>query len=170
MNEKKLKRFDLSYFKGKDNFEEDGTQNYLVFQPMYRYFQRIAGVGQINYIYFCKSNGLSDEKINSITTANYRITPELSHYDTKARVKFSGSYLKQDNATYSHGTIVNIYSVYEISKNYNISTYPTLENCLFGAVSLTKHVDIDQYKILDMVLDLIEKGSFHLVVMDLVEM
>ena len=33
-----------------------------------------------------------------------------------------------------------------MSKNYNISSYPTLENCLFGAVSLTKNVDIDQYK------------------------
>ena len=40
--------------------------------------------------------------------------------------------------------IVNIYIVYEISKNYNIRSYPTLENCLFGAVSLTKHIDIDQ--------------------------
>ena len=30
-----------------------------------------------------------------------------------------------------------------MSKNYNISSYPTLENCLFRAISLTKHVDID---------------------------
>ena len=88
---------------------------------------------------------MSDEKINSITTSNYSITPELSRYGTKSRVKFNGSCLKQDKAMYSHRTIVNIYIVYEISKNYN-SSYPTLENCLFGAVSLTKHVDIDQYK------------------------
>ena len=27
----KLKTFDLSYFIGKNHFEEDGTQNYLVF-------------------------------------------------------------------------------------------------------------------------------------------
>ena len=32
------------------------------------------------------------------------------------------------------------------SKNYNISSYSTLENCFFKAVSLTKNVDIDQYK------------------------
>ena len=31
---KKLETFDLSYLGGKDYFEEDGTQNYLVFQPM----------------------------------------------------------------------------------------------------------------------------------------
>ena len=30
---KKLKTFDSSYFIGKSHFEEDGTQNYLVFQP-----------------------------------------------------------------------------------------------------------------------------------------
>ena len=36
--------------------------------------------------------------------------------------------------------------MYEISRNYNISSYPTLENCLFGAVSLTKIADTDQYK------------------------
>ena len=64
----------------------------------------------------------------------------------KQEQKFSGSCLKQDKATYYHGKIVNIYIVYEISKNYNISSYPSLENCLFGAASLTKHVDIDQYK------------------------
>ena len=41
---------------------------------------------------------------------------------------------------------MNIYIVYEIRKNFNNSSYRTLENCLFGAVSLTKHVDIDQCK------------------------
>ena len=33
MNLKKLKTLDLSYFIGKSYFEEDGLQNYLVFQP-----------------------------------------------------------------------------------------------------------------------------------------
>ena len=36
---KKLKTFSLSYFRGKSHFEEDGTQNYLVFQPINRYFK-----------------------------------------------------------------------------------------------------------------------------------
>ena len=31
---KKLKTFDSSYFIWKSHFEEDGTQNYLVFQPL----------------------------------------------------------------------------------------------------------------------------------------
>ena len=63
---KKLQKFDSSYFRGQSHFEEDGTQNYLVFQPMYRYFKRVV-TG--NYIYFWKSKGFFDEKINSITTS-----------------------------------------------------------------------------------------------------
>ena len=35
---KKLKTFDLGCFIGKSRFEEDGAQNYLVFQPIRRYF------------------------------------------------------------------------------------------------------------------------------------
>ena len=38
----KLKSLDSSYFIGKSHFEEDGTQNYLVFQPINRYFKVIA--------------------------------------------------------------------------------------------------------------------------------
>ena len=126
---KNLKIFYLNYFGVKNHFEEDGTQNYLVFQPMQKYFEMISGVGSGNYIYFWKSKGLSDERINSNTASNHNITAKLSYYGTKAIVKFSGSCLKQDKATYNHETIVNIYIVYEISKNYNISSYPTLENC-----------------------------------------
>ena len=59
---------------------------------------------------------------------------------------FSGSCLKFDKITYVHGKIVNISIVYEINKNYNLSCYPTLENCLFVAVRLTKNVDIDEYR------------------------
>ena len=56
----KLKTFDSSYFIGKSHFEEDGTQDYLVFQPMYRYFKQIAGVGNDSYIYYWQFKGLSD--------------------------------------------------------------------------------------------------------------
>ena len=67
---KKFKTFDSSYFIGKSHFGEDGTQNYLVFQPMYRYFNRTAGVGNDNYIYYWLSKRLSAEKFNYIRTPN----------------------------------------------------------------------------------------------------
>ena len=86
----------------------------------------------------------SDEKMNSIKTPNHSITPNLDYYGTKTRVEFNGSCLKQDKVTFNHGKVVNIYIVYEISKSINIRNYPTLENCLFGLVSLTKNADIDR--------------------------
>ena len=88
-----------------------------------------TGVGNDNYIYYWKSKGLSDKKINFIKMPNYGITPNSIYYGTKTRVEFNGSCLKQDSVTFDHGKVVNIYIVYEISKNINISDYPTLENC-----------------------------------------
>ena len=54
-------------------------QNYLVFQPIQKYFKRIVNVGNDNYVYYWKSKGLSDETINSIKTSDYEITPYLSY-------------------------------------------------------------------------------------------
>ena len=93
-----------------------------------------------------KSKGLFDENITSPVTNYYKLNPKLSYFGTKTRVEFKRSCLKQDRITYDHGKIVNTYIVYEISKNYNIISYPTLENCLFGAVSLAKNADIGKYK------------------------
>ena len=93
---------------------------------MYRYFKRVAGVGSGNYIFFWKSKGLSDEKINSINASNYSITP-----------KFNGSCLKQNKITYNYGAIINICIFEELSSNLNNFDF-ALENCLFGAVKLTK--------------------------------
>ena len=76
---KKLKIFDSIYFLGKNHFEKDGTQNYLVFQPIRRYFN-IVNANDNNNILSWKSKGLSDEKINSIKTTDYGLTPYLDFY------------------------------------------------------------------------------------------
>ena len=127
---------------------------------MNKYFKRIIVVGNGEYIYFWKSKGLSDERINSIAASNYSITLSLDYLGAKMRVKFNKSFLKQDKITYNNGKIVNIYIVYEINKNYNNSSYPTLKNCLFGTVSLTKHADIDEYKYSGYGIGFDRKGTF----------
>ena len=138
----KRKTFDSSYFIRKGYFVEDGTQNYLVFQPLNRYFK----IGNSDYILSWKSKGLSSESITPPSEPNNFLNPSLNYLGTKIRVRFSGSCLKQDKITYTHGKIVNIYIVYEINKKDNtIISDPTLENCLFGAVTLTKNVNIDKY-------------------------
>ena len=117
---------------------------------MYRYFKRVSVVRTGNYIYFWKSKGLSDENITAPTRSDYSLNPQLGYLGNKTRVEFKGSCLKQDKITYTHGKIVKIYIVYEISTNFNIiqhfHSYSTLDNCLFGAVSLAKKADVDRYK------------------------
>ena len=61
------------------------------------------------------------------------------------RVKFTGSCLKQPKSSHTHSNIVNIYIVYELSALGSNNSNPTLKNCLFGAVTLTKNTDIDKY-------------------------
>ena len=98
---KKLQTFDSSYFRGKSHFvDNNGTQNYLIFQPIDGYFKRIIGAGCGEYIYFWKSKGLSDERVNSLTASYYSINPNLSYYGNKISIKFNGSCLKQDKITY----------------------------------------------------------------------
>ena len=65
------------------------------------------------------SKGLSNESITPPSAANNFLTPSLNYLGTKIRVKFSGSCLKQDKVTYTHGKLVNIYIVYEINKTDN---------------------------------------------------
>ena len=136
----------MSYFRGKSHFEEGGTQNYLVCQPINWYFEMIASVVNGHHSYYWKSKRLTDERINSIKTCGYGITPYLSYYNIKKiRVGFDGGCLKQDQGIIPLKGIVNIYIVYEITNNFNISDYPTLKNYLFQAVKLTKNVDIHKY-------------------------
>ena len=151
---KNLKTFDLSYFTGKS--EVDGTQNYLVFEPIQRYFKRIVGAEDDKHIYYWKSKGLSDERINSIKTSDYGITPHLSYYDNKKiGVKFDRGYLNQDRPAIIHLGITNIYIVYEITANFNVISYSTLK-----ALTLIN---------VDILVDLIDMGIFHFLALDSAE-
>ena len=140
MNE--IKTFDSGYFIGKSHFEEDGTQNYLVFQPLNKYFKVIAST---NYVSSWQSEGLSDETIKPPAMSDYSLNPKVSYYGAKARLEFRGSFLKQDKSTFNHGKIVNSYIVYKLDKIY-VKAHHTLVNCLFRAVSITKNADIDKSK------------------------
>ena len=117
---KKLKTFYSSYFRRKSHFEEDGTQNYLVLQPMYSNFfkQLIILIIFISW----KSKGFSD-------------FPALSYLNAKTREEFRGTCLKQDKITCSYGKIVNIYMVYELAGFSSHSDDPTLRT------NETRHIE-----------------------------
>ena len=120
---KKLKTFDSRYFIGKNRFEEDGTQNYLIFQPLNKYFIVIAN---IDYVSSSKSKGLSAETVKPPTTSDNSLTPAVSYYGTKMRVKFNGSCLKQPKTSYTHGKVVKINIVYELGASSSQNNDPTL--------------------------------------------
>ena len=88
---KKLKTFDSSYFIGKSHFEKDGTQNYLVFQPMSKYSKLITNTLSI---LSWQSKGLSNENIDPPTTS---LSPSINYVGNKISVKFTGNCLKQSN-------------------------------------------------------------------------
>ena len=75
----KLKTFVSSYFRGKYDFDVDGTQNCHIFQPISKYL-KVAYVNDVNYILSWKSRGLNDIKIESIKTNNYLLNPRMDHY------------------------------------------------------------------------------------------
>ena len=141
----KLKTFDQSYLIGKSHFEEDGTPNYLLFQPINRYF-KVNTITNVDYVSSWKSKALSAESIKPPTTSDNSLTPELNYYGSKTRVKFNGSCLQQSNILYTHSAIVNIYIGYELGASGSHDNDPTLKNYLFGAVSLAKNADIDKCK------------------------
>ena len=138
----KLKTFDSSYFIGKSHFEEDGTQNYLVFQPINRYFKLIANT---LYISSWKFKGLSAETIKPPSTPDNSLTPLIDYVGNKIRLKFSGNCLKQPKLQYTHGATVNICIVCELGASGSNGNNPTLKSCLFGALTLTKNADIEKY-------------------------
>ena len=123
---KKLKTFGLGYFIGKSHFEEeDDVQNYLVFQPIRRYFAIIVNA---KYISSWKFEGLSDETITPYVTSDNSLTPLIDYYGSKIRVKFNKSCLKQSNKlTYDYGCKVNIYIFHELRGSSSNNSDPTLK-------------------------------------------
>ena len=102
-------------------------------------------IANTDFVSSWKSKGLSAESIKTLATSDNSLTPTLSYYGTKTRVKFHGSCLKQPKGSFDHKTIVNIYIVYELGASTSNSDDPTLRNCLFDTATLTKNADIDKY-------------------------
>ena len=107
---------------------------------MYRYFKLNSNT---LYVLSWQSKGLSNENIDPPNTS---LSPLIDYVGNKIRVKFTGSCLKQLNKiSYTHKTIIHIYIVYDLGASTSNDNDPTLKNCLFGAVTLTKDADINKY-------------------------
>ena len=76
-----LKTFDLIYKYGKSYFEEDEKPNYLIFQPLNKYFK--LNIHYLSYVSSRTSKGFSDESIKPLTTSNNSLTPIINYYGPK---------------------------------------------------------------------------------------
>ena len=85
----KLQATDLNYFRGKSHLElRWHAKSFFV---LIRYLKN----GNIDDISVWKSKGLSDESIKPPTAFNKSLAPAINHINTKSRVKFILTCLKQ---------------------------------------------------------------------------
>ena len=132
-----------SYFRAKNYIDEDGTQNYLVFQGVCKYFEDVDASKTIIKFHANSwiSKGLSDEKISSVSGFK---RPFIEYTNARIKLKFDESILRQKLST-SLGLIANYYIVCKLNPRTN-SSKMVLENCLFGKIKMTKNADTDKYK------------------------
>ena len=178
---------DLSYYLGKQYLDEGSDKqnylvflpvrkyfklnSYLVFLPMRKYFKLNSVVDTIDCILSWQSKGLSNKSIKRPTTTNNSLTQELNYYGTRTKIKFTKSCLKQPSHIFTHKKVVNIYIVYELAASSSHNSDPTIKNCLFGAVTLTKYADIEKYKHFGYGIGFDRRYQvFHFLVVDLVKM
>ena len=127
----------MSYFGGKCHYKDNGTQNYWLFQPTYRYFRKI---GNTNHISAWKSKEVFDESIKSHATSDNNLVLSLNYIDFIPRIKFGGQCLKQDKVIFTHKRVAkNLWPFKE-------STDFTLVNFLLGTVNLSKNSDFEKHK------------------------
>ena len=111
---KKLQTFDSSLFIGQTYFNNDGSQNYLIFQPIYKTITAFSGLPDIMPKW--KSKGLSNEKFMPSFTSNNSLSPKLVWMNnSRIRLEFIGGCLKEDKAPFKPNNVVNLYIVYELN-------------------------------------------------------
>ena len=137
-----LKKFDLSYFGGKNYFEgDDGTKNTLVFQVKEKYFKRKVNIGSGNSFYkydMWKSKGLFAQ--NLVYAGSGNVISKLIKPAYVALNKKDEYFLQKDSEVITSGSIVNVYITYKLSLK-SIGSNNPLRNCLFGVTKVTKPDD-----------------------------
>ena len=74
----------MSYSIGKNYFEEGGMQNYLVFQPIIRYFKVNTINNVTDYVLSWQSKELSNT-IKQPNNSNNSLMPAISYYGNWAK-------------------------------------------------------------------------------------
>lgn len=85
---KKLMRLiQTCHFNGKTYCNKHGSQNYLIFQPFFNYFENFSGF--VDKILGCKSKGLSEESATTPATLGNSYTAKRTYiYNSKVGEKY----------------------------------------------------------------------------------
>ena len=92
---KKLQTIDSSLLIGQSYFNNDGAQICLIFQPIYKTITIFSGLS--DKISECESKGFSNAKFKPPHTANKGLSLKLVWYNSRIKLKFKGSCLKQED-------------------------------------------------------------------------
>ena len=94
----RLQTNDKSLFIGQSYFKNDGSQNHLIFQPIYKTITTFSGL--TTTISEWKSKVFSNEKFSPPYTANKSLSPKLVWMNnSRIRLEFPGSCLQQEDKT-----------------------------------------------------------------------
>ena len=144
INLKKLQTFFLSVFICQSYFNNDGARLYLIFQLINKTVTIFFGLPDI--ISECESKKLSNEKFTSPSTSNKSLSPLVKMKNSRIKLEFKRSCLKQDKAPFTPNNVVSLYIVYELNiESQDLKTEFTLEYCLFKSVKLTKNANPNIY-------------------------
>ena len=103
------------YFHDDDDDDDDDSESDLKFQLISNTFTKPTGDTETIISY--KFKRLSDEIIKSPATSGNGLTPKLKWSQNSKIVKeFKGSWLRQDNTTFTHGNVV--FSLLTMNKTY----------------------------------------------------
>ena len=92
----KLQTYDLNHFVGQSYFNNNGSQNYLIFQPIYKTITAFSGLTTTLSVW--QSKGFSNEKCKLHYTANKSLSPKLVWINNSSlRLEFKLSCLKQED-------------------------------------------------------------------------
>ena len=132
---------EASFFRCSYDFNQ---QSYLIYEPKtFSFKQTSAGITH------WKSTGVDNYLLNNDLRGAANISgdyPKVSG-GTRISVKFSGNYVKENKSIYPVKSVMNIYIVYSLDPLSNTRNIDfTTQNCLFGAVKLTKDINTSNYK------------------------
>ena len=89
---------------------------------------------------------MSNEKFKPPYTANKSLYSKLIWSNSRIRLRFEGSCLKQeDKAPFTPSNVVNLFTAYELDRwSKDLNAEFTLKDCLFGNVKIAKNADPDK--------------------------